>query len=48
LRERCACGKKVTDHHFKCDECWGKTEKAKHQKKMRKLMEPTRRRLNER
>lgn len=46
LIKRCKCGKKVTDHHFKCNKCWGKTAKAKHHKKMKKLMEPVRRRLN--
>ena len=47
LVERCSCGKKVTDHHFKCNECWGKTAKFKHRKEQRKLMEPVRRRLRD-
>jgi len=45
LVDRCKCGKKVTDHHYKCNECWGKTAKEIHHAKMKKLMEPTRRRL---
>ena len=48
LVERCKCGKRVTDHHFKCNECWGKIEKVKHQTKMRKLMEPVIKRLRNR
>lgn len=43
--EKCTCGNKVTDHHFKCNKCWGETAKWKHRKKMKKLLEPLKKRL---
>lgn len=36
LTKKCIkCGARVKNHHFLCDKCWGKKEKAKYIKKMK-------------
>jgi hypothetical protein len=36
MRNRCDCGKKVLNHHWLCDHCWGKKARAKNRKKQSK------------
>ena len=38
LKGICRCGKKVTDHHFLCNSCWGISCKNKDIKKKNRLM----------
>jgi hypothetical protein len=35
-RERCECGKKVLNHHWLCDGCYGKKHKLLHKKNKKK------------
>ncbi len=45
LRDRCKCGKKVLNHHFLCDKCWGNKAKLKYHKERKKLLRPMIKRL---
>lgn len=38
LKKRCVnCGKRVTNHHFLCDKCWGRKAKRKYWIERRRL-----------
>ena len=37
IKKKCRCGGKVTDHHFLCNKCWGKTAKRKDRQKKTKI-----------
>ena len=37
LRKRCDCGRKVENHHYLCDKCWGIREGQKHRKLLKTL-----------
>lgn len=37
IKNRCRCGKRVTDHHFLCNKCWGKSAKARFYRNQHKL-----------
>jgi hypothetical protein len=37
LRKRCCCGKKVTDHHFYCNDCHRKRQRNQHYRKISEL-----------
>jgi hypothetical protein len=43
LRAKCDCGKKVKNHHFLCDSCWGKKERKKHSKIQNKIVKEAKR-----
>jgi hypothetical protein len=35
-RNRCDCGRKVHNHHWLCDACWGKKTQKEFQNKLQK------------
>lgn len=45
LRNKCDCGNKVTDHHWLCNNCWGKMEKERRKYKARKILEAERKKM---
>lgn len=40
IKSKCPCGAKVLNHHFLCDKCWGKKEKARYYRERKKLLRP--------
>lgn len=38
IKDKCKCGKKVTDHHFKCNSCYSLMNKKEDRKRKSKLM----------
>ena len=48
FKKKCRCGKKVKNHHFLCDECWGESAKRKYRAKRRKLLIPMIKRIEKR
>lgn len=36
MRKKCDCGEKVINHHWVCDDCWGKREKERYKRGLEK------------
>ena len=48
IKERCRCGRRVTDHHLFCNKCHQKRDKRKFHEERKKLLIPLIKRLQAR